>query len=197
MAYDLDTLASCKRRGVLLRVASATPIRVWSGLVRNLPIPAGGLEVDGGVYQAMGQLTGLPQLANVLNGKAQRVAFTLSGTAVTAEIAAMAHGNAAAIRGKAVDVGLVLFDDAWQPMTPIFWRWSGTADSLSVIRGGAVDKPQRSLKLSCGSAMTGRKRPNLSFWTPIDQARRSADDAFFSEVPKLYDGATKVWGISG
>jgi hypothetical protein len=195
MAYDLDTLASCKRRGVLLRVASDTPIRVWSGLVRNLPIPAGGLELDGGVYQAMGQLTGLPQLGNVLNGKAQRVVFKLSGAAVTAEIAAMAHGNAAAIRGKQVDVGIVLFDDAWQPMTPIFWRWSGTADRLSVIRGGSVDKPTRELQLSCGSALTSRKRPNLSFFTPIDQARRSPDDTFFSEVPKLQAGTTKVWGI--
>jgi hypothetical protein len=89
-------------------------------------------------------------------------------------------------------MALVLFDKDWQLIEPLFWLASGTADSLSISR--SPDGQTRSIKLAVGNIFTGRRRSNLSFWTPIDQARRSADDTFFSEVPKLYEGATKVWG---
>jgi hypothetical protein len=76
---------------------------------------------------------------------------------------------------------------------PVFWLGSGTADSLSVKR--SPDGQTRTLSLSVGNVFTGRRRPNLVFFTDIDQKRRSPDDTFFSEVAKLQSGTTKVWGV--
>jgi hypothetical protein len=192
---DPDVLAEAKRVGVLLRVATSPVIRLWSGQVRDLSIPAGGAEPDdGAIYQSMGLLTGLPALGAALNGDAERLEFTVSGAAVTGEVAALAGDGASDVRGRAVDVGLVLFDDAWQIVPPIYWLWSGTADSLTVERTGDAQAPTRTLKLSAGNVFTGRRRPNLTFFTDIDQRRRSSDDAFFDQVAKYQAGTTKVWG---
>jgi hypothetical protein len=192
---DPDVLAGVTRVGALLRVATDPVIRVWSGQVRNLTVPSGGAETtDGALYQSMGQLTGLPQLSAALNGETERLSFTLSGACVTGEVAALAHGDAAAIRGVAVDVALVLFDADWQLIPPAFWLWSGTADSLTVERSGDTNNPRRTLQLSAASVFSGRRRANLTFFTDIDQRRRSSDDAFFDQVANYQTGTTKVWG---
>lgn len=194
-APDPDVLAAARRVGVLFRLATSTPVRLWSGAVRDLAIPAGGAEPDdGAIYQSMGLLTGLPELGAALNGDAERLEFTLSGAAVSGEVAALAGDSASDVRGRAVDVGLILFDDAWQVVPPVYWLWSGTADSLTVERTGDVQAPTRTLKLSAGNVFTGRRRPNLTFFTDIDQKRRSSDDAFFDQVAKYQNGTTKVWG---
>lgn len=193
---DPDVLAAAKRLGVLLRVGTSPAIRLWSGAVRDLAIPSGGAEPDdGAVYQSMGLLTGIPELGAALNGEAERVEFALSGAAVTGEVAALAQDSAAGIRGVSVDVGLVLFDDAWQLVPPVYWLWSGTADSIGVERSGDAQSPTRTLKLSAGNVFTGRRRPSLGYFTDIDQKRRSADDAFFDQVAKYSRGTTKVWGL--
>ncbi len=198
--YDqptMDALASARRVGALLRVATDPVIRVWGGLVRDIAIGADSVEDgDPAVYSSMGLLTDLPQLSALINGAAERCDFTVSGVAITGEIAALASGSAAAIRGAAVDVGLVLFDADWQLMATTFWIWSGTADSLTIVRQGSADKPTRTIKLSAASVFSGRRRANLSFFTDIDQRRRSADDAFCDQVSKYYAGTTKVWGLN-
>lgn len=196
MSYSIDQLAAASRFGVLLRIASATPIRLWSGQVRDIAVPSGGAETtDGAIYQSHGQLGGLPGLSSALNGDADRIEFAMSGVEITGEVAALATDGAAEIRGVAVDVGLILFDADWQLIEPVFWLWSGTADSLTVSRSGDRDNPIRTIKLSAANVFSGRRRPNLSFFTDIDQRRRSSDDAFFDQVAKLYAGTTKVWGI--
>gem|GEM_PF-706908 len=193
MTYSVDDLAKAKRVGALVRIATPTPIRVWAGQVRELAIPSGGAETtDGAIYLSMGLLTDYPQLSQALNGEADRFDLSVSGVAITGEIASIAQSAAADIRGVAVDFALVLFDADWQLITPLFWLGSGTADSLSIKRSS--DGQTRSLTLSVGNVFVSRRRPNLVFFTPIDQARRSSDDTLFSEVPKLQQGSTKVWG---
>lgn len=194
MTYSVDQLASAKRIGALARIATPTVLRLWAGQVRNLIIPSGGAETTvGAVYKSMGLLTDVPQLSQALNGEADRFDLAVSGAHISGDIAALALTNAADIRGAAVDLGLVLFDEAWQLIEPVFWLGNGTADSLSVVRG--PDGQTRTLKLSVGNIFTGRRRPPLVFFTDIDQHRRSPDDNFFSETSKLYSGATKVWGV--
>lgn len=194
MTYSADQLASAKRVGALVRIATPTIIRLHAGLVRNLAVPSGGAEdTDGAEYLSMGLLTDYPQLSAALNGEADRFDLSVSGVAVTGEAAAIAQGSAADIRGVAVDFGLILFDADWQLIDPVFWLGSGTADSLTVQRN--PDGLTRALKLSVGNVFTSRRRPNFVFFTDIDQRRRSSDDAVFDQVSKLYSGATKVWGV--
>jgi hypothetical protein len=190
-----DDLAAARRPGFLLRVNCDPVIRLWSGRVRDQPIPAGGPETtDGAVYNSHGKLGGIPQLAAAVNGEAARMNFAMSGVGISGEIAALATIGAADIRGVAVDVGLILFDQDWELIGDPSWMWSGTADSLNVKRDASPDKPSRAIELSTANVFAARKQPSLSYYTPIDQARRSPDDNFCSEVPKLYDGTTKVWG---
>lgn len=196
-APELDALAGGRRIGIVVRIASSPdPIRLWSGQVRDLAVPAGGPETtDGAIYQSHGMLGELPQFVAALNGDAQRLELAVSGTAISGEIAALATDSAEEIRDVAVDVGLILFDEEWQLVGSTFWLWSGLADSLTVERSGGGEKPIRTLKLSVANIFSGRRRANLSFFTDIDQRRRAADDNFFDQVAKLYAGTTKVWGI--
>lgn len=194
-APDPDALAAAKRVGVLFRMETSPVIRLWTGAVRDLAIPDGGAETtDGATYKSMGLLTGIPELGGALNGEAERLEFMLSGAAVTGQVAELANGSAEDIRGVAVDVGLVLFDEDWQIVPPVYWLWSGTADSLVVERTGDAERPTRALKLSAGNVFTGRRRANPTYFTDIDQRRRSSDDAFFDQVANLQAGTTKVWG---
>jgi hypothetical protein len=194
VTYSVDDLASAKRVGALVRIATPTVIRVWAGQVRTITIPSGGAEdTDDAAYLSMGLLTDYPQLSSALNGDMDRFELSISGVAITGEIAALAQAGAADIRGAAVDFGFILFDAAWQLIDPVFWMGSGTADSLTVQRSS--DGQTRKLSLSIGNVFTGRRRPNPVFFTDADQRRRSPDDAFFSEVSKLQTGTTKVWGV--
>jgi hypothetical protein len=198
VTYSVDDLASVGDFAVLFRVASDTPIRLWSGHVRDLPIPAGGAEdTDGAIYESHGQLVGVPQFTVALNGEADRVDFSMSWTGITGEIAAaLAASRGAEIRGKATDVGLVLFDEDMQPVAPVWWLASYTADSLTFEKGGTAAAQTRTAKLACGNVFSARKRPSLSYFTDIDQKRRSSDDAFCDQVTKYYSGSTVVWGQS-
>jgi hypothetical protein len=75
--------------------------------------PSGGAETtDGAIYQSMGLLTDYPQLSAALNGDADRFELSVSGVAISGEIAAIAQSSASDIRGASVDFGLILFDDA-------------------------------------------------------------------------------------
>jgi hypothetical protein len=181
------------RPGFLLRVASSPVIRLWTG-IGPLQIDSDAIETDDGAsYQGSGYLVNLPAVSALINGVAERADFTLAGTAIDGPIAALASAEAGAIRGAAVNLGLLVFDDTWQKLSPVAWLWDGEADSLIVSRADQGGQATRSITLSVGSIMTGRRRPGIAYCTDADQRRRSADDAFFDRV-KIYNrGSTRVW----
>jgi hypothetical protein len=182
------------RPAVLLRVETAPVIRLWLGALRDVSIPADNVEgVEGAVYQSMGYVTEIPTLNQLVNGQAARVEFSLSGVVVTGEVADLASGSAADIRGARVNVGFMAFDANWQQGTPVLWPWEGEADSLTVERRGDPEGAMRTLKLSVGSALTGRRRAQTRYNTNNDQHLRSADDNFFDQIRRYNSGSTKVW----
>jgi hypothetical protein len=192
VTYSVDQLASCGDFAALVRVDTDTPIRLWSGAVRDLAVPAGGAETtDGAIYESHGQLVGIPQFAVALNGEADRVEFAMSWTGMTGDIATALASAPALIRNRATDVGLILFDANMQPIAPVWWLASYTADSFDFDKQAQT----RTAKLACGNVFSARKRPNLSYFTDIDQKRRSTDDDFCDQVSKYYEGSTVVWGI--
>lgn len=183
------------RPGFLMRLGTTPPTRIWCG-IGGLTIAADAIELDApNIYQGVGELLSLPAVSQLINGLAERIEYQLSGDVVTAEVAALARSDADAIRSASVFLGFLIFDRDWQIVSPTTWLWEGIADSLSDTWDGTSGEIQRSISLSVGSVMTGRKRPINSYCTDADQKRRSADDDFFDQINKYEAGATRAWPV--
>lgn len=179
---------------ILFHFVTDPVIRLWAG-VGDLAIAADLVEdEDGAIYTGMGELLSPPEVNALVNGLAERVEFGLSGVAISGAVAALASQEAASIRGAAVNLGFFVFGPDHQQLSPTLWLWDGVADNLKVNLTSTEDGGElRTVSVSVGSIMTGRQRPALSYLSPRDQRRRSANDAFCDHVPGYDAGVTKVW----
>lgn len=178
---------------VLMRCATA-PVRAWLG-VGDYPLPADDVDTAGGIYLGIGLVGEIPALRQLVGGVAERLEFTLNGADETTF--ALADDQVEEVRKAAVHVGIVFFDEAWQPAGEIAWLWEGTADVPTVDREGQGLEAIRRVSLSVGSAFTDRSRPQLSFYTDRDQRSRSADDSFCSRVSAYGVDSTIHWPAAG
>jgi hypothetical protein len=92
-----------------------------------------------------------------------------------------------------VNVGLRVLGADLQPISPTAWLWEGEGDTLSVERDGSGANAVRTIVLSVGTVMTGRRRPKNATWTDPDQKHRSSDDRFCERVGLYSQGTTKTW----
>ncbi|MGI4818627.1 MAG: hypothetical protein ACRYFE_08905 [Janthinobacterium lividum] len=173
-----------------LLMSKSGPVRAWTG-VGDYQLPADELDEEGGVYQGIGLVGDIPALRQLIGGTAERVDFSLNGA--DDETLRLADRDADEVRKARVNVGIVFFDDDWQPVDDVAWLWDGTADVPSVDRSGDGETAIRRVTLSVGSAFTDRTRPHLTFYTDADQRRRSPTDAFCSRVAAYGIESTVVW----
>lgn len=176
-------------RNLLIRIGVPSVARLWSG---NGPLylPADGIETtDAALYLGGGELLdGLTDVEQLLNGTAARLDLSVSGVAL--ETVTLAQEEFVA--GSLVDIGVIEFDDLWQPY-PASWTAQYRADKLGVSHTGA----QRTITLSMGSEDTGRSSSPQAYWTPADQARRSPSDRIFDRVPGINAGTSRYFGPNG
>lgn len=176
---------------VLVRIACDPVARVWGG-VGDLEIPVDGIEdEDGATYLGGGTLISVPELEQLINGTASRLALTLSG--VSAETIRLALEDAASVKGAAVDIGLVYFDADLQ-IGEVEWLTRLRCDSLSVDSANSDNGRTRSITLSIGSDFTDRSRSPLAFFTDADQRRRSPTDQIFDHVAGINAGTSRPFG---
>lgn len=182
-----------QRIGIFFRLATDPVVRLWLG-VGNIEPGVNVLDETGSTYRGFGEITDVPEMNQMINGAAQRVEFSLSG--VSGEVMAVASANdAEEVKGKLASVGLGIFDQDWSLLGPIRWVANYTADFLSVQQSASED-PQtivRTVSLSCGSLMTGRRRPGRSYFTDQDQQSRYPGDMFCSLVGRYAHGFNKAW----
>lgn len=178
-------------RNILIRIATDPPARLWSGS-GDLYLPIDAIETeDGARYLGGGELLdGLTDIPQLLNGTAARLELSVSGVALATT--RLATEEAENVKGAAVDIGVVRFDDLWQPIG-VTWQARYRADKLTVTRGDTT----RTITLSMGSDDTGRSNARQGYWTPADQARRSPDDRIFDRVPSLNAGTSRPFGPRG
>lgn len=182
------------RPAILMRLGTDPVVRIWSGIGDLIPETPDAIETtEGAVYSALGQMIGVPAVNQLINGVAERVEFALSGVVLTGEIANLASGEAADVRGADFALGFLVFDADWNVLSPTAWLWRGVADSLTVQRDASGGNVTRVLSLSVGSLFTGRKRPRSAYWTDPDQKARSADDDFFTHIRAYTDTTTIIW----
>jgi hypothetical protein len=91
----------------------------------------------------------------------------LSG--VSGDVLAMASGgDAEQVKGVRCAYGFAVMDQAWALLGPVHWCANYTADYLAITQepveeiGGVI---VRTVTLSCGTVLTGRKRPAYSYFS--------------------------------
>lgn len=201
MALFSDAEAELLKRGdvrdaILFRMATPKPVRAWAG-PGPLLIPADTVEPAGAIFRGMGEIQGLPNLTSLINGKADRLDFTLAN--VSEEIAALADSESDDVRSSVCRLGMRLYDEDWAPGSLVKWVWKGRADVVRSAWSRDGDGNEVwSITVSVGTVGTGRTRPNRSTWTNPAQQERLAGDRFCERTPYYATGAGSIkwprWG---
>ena len=110
--------------GIFLRIDTDPALHVWFG-VEEKTARFDSIDPEGTTYLGGGHLIGIPTLEMLVNGQADNIDFTLSGIDPTT--AARTLDSIPPVRGVAVQLGLMVLDDYYQPMAPIVPVWNGTA----------------------------------------------------------------------
>lgn len=186
--------AGSVRIGVFFRLETDPIVRVWLGVGAIEP-GVNVYDISGASYDGLGAITSVPPFRQLINGKAERVDFTVSG--VSGEILQVASGgDPEQVKGKRVAVGFALMAEDWSLLGAIKWCANYTADYLS-IRQEVTNSPQapivRTISLSCGTLLTGRRRPSFSYFTDYDQQARFPGDLFCQRVSVYVNGFSKTW----
>lgn len=178
----------------LLKTKTQGYVRAWLG-VGDYDLPADDVDLEGGTYLGIGLVGDIPALSQLIGGLGERVEFTLNGAD---EITlSLADEDAAEVRAAPVNVGVVFFDEEWQPAGDVAWLWDGVADVPAVDRSATEDQITRRVTLSVGSGFTDRTRPQLAFYTDAEQKRRSPTDTFCARVAGYSVDSTITWPAPG
>lgn len=183
-----------QRIGVFFRLdVEPDPVRLWLGIGRIEP----GVNVydpTGASYLGFGELRNVPAFNQLVNGKAARIEFSISG--VSGDVLGIASGgDAEQVKGKPVAVGFAVMGEDWGLLGDLHWCAALTADRLSISQNAddAWGDVTRSVTLSCGTLMTSRRRPSLSYLTNQDQTARFTGDRFCERTPRYATGFNKTW----
>lgn len=180
------------RESFVFRIATSPAVLFWSGF-GDILLPADAvIGVAPATALGAGELISVPDFAQLINGLAERIEFTLSG--VSEQTLAFAQEEAPEVEGARVDIGRIDFGEDWQLLGPVEWEWNGEARNLSVSSEPTPNGRSRSIILTVAAGDTTRSRAPLAFFTDADQRRRSSDDAIFDHVAAINSGTSRRWG---
>lgn len=192
---ELAVLQSGMQRiGLFFRLETSPIVRLWLG-AGNIAPGINAYDPEGHVYAGFGAIQNVPAFKQLINGKAERVDFTLSG--VSGDVLTIASGgDAEQVKGKPVAIGFAIMAQDWSLLGPVKWCANYTADYLSINQDVTDDPAQpivRSVTLSCGTLLTARRRPSFSYFTNQDQQARHPGDRFCERTPVYANGFNKTW----
>jgi hypothetical protein len=191
---ELAQLESGSQRiGLFFRLETDPIIRLWLG-AGNIQPGVNAYDLTGAEYVGFGAIQDIPAFKQLVNGKAVRVDFTISG--VSGDILTIASGgDAEQVKGKRVAVGFALMAADWSLLGSVKWCANYVADYLSIQQ--SVEDPMqpivRSITLSCGTLMTARRRPSYAYFSDQDQQARFPGDRFCERTPVYANGFNKTW----
>jgi hypothetical protein len=177
------------------RLETDPVVRLWLGF-GNIVATSNVLDPDGAVYTGFGEIVGLPEFSQMINGAAERVEFTLSGVSgAVAQLAA--NSDADQVKGKRTSVGMGIFGTDWQELLGApHWIANYRADFLTINQPLVTDPGSpivRTVTLSCGTLLTSRRRPSFSYFSDKDQQSRFLGDKFCEFTPKYATNVNKKW----
>lgn len=196
-AAEEDQLASGNQNvGYFFRLETDPIVRIWLGFGDIKP-GLNALDPAGVVYEGLGEISGLPAMKQLMNGAAERIEFTASG--VSGEILKIASGgDAQQVKGKRVSAGFGIMGPDWKLLGLVRWIRTYSADFLSIQQQVTDDPEQpivRTVTLSCGSLLTARRRPSLSYFSNNDQQARKPGDYFCERIPVYANQFSKEWPV--
>jgi hypothetical protein len=190
-AFDAALASGSPRIGIFFRLGIEPPFRMWLG-VGDCEAGIDAEDGDGEIYTGRGEMLNVPAFQQLLNGAAERVAFTLSG--VPPRAVELAAGESDTVKGVALNVGLGVFDADWQLVEAPIWLKRFVVDYLTLARQQqGTEEAVYTLGLQARSIFTGRRRPGLSFFTDEDQQRRSPGDRFCEHARRYAREESKAW----
>jgi hypothetical protein len=194
-AAELTTLESdVVNIGIFFRLETTPMVRLWLGFGSIQP-GVNVYDLTGAEYIGFGEIKDVPSFRQLINGKAERVDFTISG--VSGSVLAVASGgDSQQVKGKRVAVGFAIMAPDWSLLGPVKWCSNYTADYLGIQQQPTKDPENpivRTLTLSCGTLMTGRRRPSFSYFTDQDQQGRFPGDRFCERTPVYANAFNKTW----
>lgn len=182
------------RLGIFFRLETDPVVRLWLG-VGDIQPGINAYDLTGAEYAGFGVIHDVPSFKQLINGKAERVDFTLSG--VSGDVLRIASGgDSEQVKGKRVAVGFAIMDENWALLGAVKWCANYTADYVAIQQAVTDDPMQpivRTVTLSCGTIMTGRRRPSYSYFTDQDQQARFPGDRFCERTPVYANGFNKTW----
>lgn len=178
--------------GIFVRFEFDEPLAMWFG-INDIEAKITSVDSTLQEYIGGGQLLGIPELEVLINGTADRVEFTLSGTDPVS--VAQLEIPQAEVRGKPVHVAITALDEYYQPIVDPVPVWSGrasfVAESSPPVSG--TQNPSVTLALSVGSGDTMRERASASLWSDAQQQAIYPGDKFCAGTARLARGALPVW----
>lgn len=182
--------------GIFLHIATEPePTRVWLGVN---DIPAGITSVDPSnqeKYLGGGWLREIPSMEILLNGRAERADFILSGIK-PGDVAHVDFDDLTPkLRGKKFRVGITTLDPHYQPMSDIIPLITGTVshptESSPTVTG--QETPSVTLGLSVGFGSTTRDRPSQVLWSTPHHKAKYPTDEFCDQTARLERGSNPSW----
>lgn len=179
------------RESIIAYIACDPPAILWSGF-GPLPVPPDAVIPEAMTALGGAELVSVPDFQQLINGTAERLDFTLSG--VSHEVVRLALEDAPSVRGAAVHIGTVHFDEDWQ-LSSIEWENVFQGRALSVSRPTEQNgQVSRSITLTIVQGDTTRARSKNAYFTDADQRRKSPTDAIFSHVAGINAGTSRRFG---
>lgn len=176
-----------QRLGIFFRLGITPVQRLWAGV--GLVAIRDARDGDA-IYRGFGELMNVPAVSQLVNGVADRAEFIISGVSrVAMETAAIESDM---VKGVTVDLGLGFFDDSLSLVGRI-WLYQGENDVLTTSLDATSGTTARSIKLSVGSAMTGRRRSRQSVFSDFDQQTTSPGDRSCERIRRYSQGVNIEW----
>lgn len=176
----------------VLRMECDPPLYVWTGF-GPLVTPADSYDPSGATWIGAGEILSIPDIKQFINGAAGRYDFSFSG--VSMETVRLSTEDRPSVNGASVMIGRVNFDADRQLAGGVEWEWEGAAGTIVTDSSSAEGGNRtRTISLSVASEDTRRSDPQITFYTPDDQRKRSPTDRFCDFVPSLSIEKTRRFG---
>ena len=161
-----------------------TPKRWWTGF--------GDLQVNGHLWQGLGDLIGISPISSSYQVSAKQVTFEV---AATPEMLALALAAKDRVRDRSVTVYLQLFamEDAerGQPIGSPMALYSGTMTKMPWAANGPI---QRTIRVEAEGVFFRRNAAPRGRWTDSDQKARYPGDKGFERLPLYVQYETRWRG---